>query len=273
VTALPGGSDALARAGDDPEGFLTRLEAAARRALGPAAGALEREAERAVGDRLRGRRGRPVALRLSGDGFTLSLRRDGARWAGEAARVVGGVVIAREPLQLGEWLDLFAQQVARAAADTAGDAEAAGRALGALGLQPAQPEFLVDPNDLERGLRSLPSRAAPRIPAEALPHVERIVALLLEAAPRVTGEAAALVRRTATVYLPDTLRAFVALPADWAADHTLLDGATPAAALLAQLADLEAAAARMRDAAVDDDATALLLNGMLLEQRFGVEEA
>ncbi|MDH2445209.1 hypothetical protein QDR37_14750 [Amnibacterium sp. CER49] len=268
MTALPDGSDALARAEDDPEGFLTRLGAAARRALGPAAGSLELEAERSIGDRLTGRPGRPVALRLTGDGFTLTLRRDGSRWAGEAARVVGGVVIAREPLQLGEWLDVFAQQVARAAADAAGDAEAAGRALGALGLQPAQPEFLVDPGDLERGLRSLPARAAGRVPSEAIPHIERIAALLLEAAPRVTGEAAALVRRTATVYLPDTLRAFVALPADWAADHTLLDGATPAAALLAQLADLEAAAVRMRDAAVEDDAAALLLNGTFLQQRF-----
>jgi hypothetical protein len=272
VTALPPRPGALAQAASDPEGFLTRLAAAARRALGPAADALDLETERTLGNRLTGRPGRPVALRLAGDGFSLTLRRADGRFAGEAARVVGGVVIARESLQLGEWLDVFAQQVARAAADAAGDADAAGRALGALGLQPAQPEFLVDPDDLERGLRSLPARAARRVPPEALPRIERVVALLLEAAPRVEGEAAALVRRTATVYLPDTLRAFVALPADWASDHTLLDGATPAAALLAQLKDLETAALRMRDAAVEDDATALLLNGMFLEQRFGATE-
>ena len=59
------------------------------------------------------------------------------------------------------------------------------------------------------------------------------------------------------------------MPTDWARPHTLLDGSTPYDALLTQLRQLEAAATRMRDAAVGNDADALLLNGLFLEQRFG----
>ena len=86
--------------------------------------------------------------------------------------------------------------------------------------------------------------------------------------PRATGDSAALLTRTATVYLPDTLRAFAALPADWARTGMLRDGSTAADALRGQLTALEEAATRMRDAAVEDDADALLLNGLFLEERF-----
>jgi hypothetical protein len=264
---LPGGS----LASTDPERFLERLAEAARRALQSAGDAVGIERERSLGDRLTGRPGRPVAIRFSRGERTLTLRRDGARWVGEAAHVVTGVTISRRTLSLGEWLEVFAGAVAVAAADAAGDAAAAGRALTELGLQTAEPEFAVSTDRLDADLRSLPERARTRLPTEAVPLVSRIAALLLETAPRVAGdpEAEALVRRTATVYLPDTLRAFVALPPDWARSRTLLDGTAPVEALLAQLANLAEAAERMRDASVADDAHALLLNGLFLEQRFG----
>ena len=75
-------------------------------------------------------------------------------------------------------------------------------------------------------------------------------------------------RRTAMVYLPDTLRAYLSLPADWAVEHVFPDGTTPAQALVAQLEALERAAKRMRDAAVEHDASALLINGRFLADRF-----
>ena len=69
-------------------------------------------------------------------------------------------------------------------------------------------------------------------------------------------------------HLGDTLRAYLALPADWARSHRLSDGSTPAETLERQLADLEHAANGMRDAAVGRDATALLVNGRFLSDRF-----
>ena len=58
------------------------------------------------------------------------------------------------------------------------------------------------------------------------------------------------------------------MPADWAIEHVFPDGTTPAQALISQLSALEGAAKNMRDAAVDHDASALLINGRFLADRF-----
>jgi hypothetical protein len=109
------------------------------------------------------------------------------------------------------------------------------------------------------------------VPDEAVAQVGRIGDLLIDALPRVAGqgEPEVVVRRTATVYLPDTLRAYLSLPADWAADHVFPDGSTASGALVGQLSELERAARRMRDAAIEQDASALLVNGRFLADRFG----
>ncbi|HEY2557582.1 MAG TPA: hypothetical protein VGI08_10780, partial [Diaminobutyricibacter sp.] len=116
----------------------------------------------------------------------------------------------------------------------------------------------------------LPARLGSRVPSEAIAAVGRIGGLLADTLPRVAGqgEAEVIVRRTATVYLPDTLRAYLSLPADWAVEHVFPDGSTPAQALVSQLGALETAAKKMRDAAVDHDASALLINGRFLADRF-----
>ncbi|MGT2426413.1 hypothetical protein [Amnibacterium kyonggiense] len=250
-----------------PDEFLDRLAAGAERAS--AAVVVDLERERTLAERLSGRPGRTVALTLTGDDRRCTLRHDRAGWRGEVARVVGGIVIAREALPLGPWLDVFAAEVAASAARAAGDAAAARRAFAVLGLEDGASAFAVDRDAVEAGLAALVSAARATLPEDAAAAVARIVALLQEALPGATGEAEALVRRTATVYLPDTLRAYAALPADWARTGALRDGSSPADALRAQLASIEEAAARMRDAAVEDDADALLLNGAFLEQRFG----
>jgi hypothetical protein len=72
----------------------------------------------------------------------------------------------------------------------------------------------------------------------------------------------------ATRYLPDTLRAYLVLPADWAADVPV-DGSRTATDLLReQVATLEDVARRVRDATVAGDAAALLANGRFLAERF-----
>ena len=251
---------------EEPGAFLDRLAAGARRAS--SAAVVDLEVERSLGERLTGKPGRTVAIRLDGPDRRCTLTHARGGWQGEIARVVGGIVIARETVALGPWLDAFAAEVAASAARATGDAAAARRAFAVLGLEQGPSAFTVDRDDVPRGLDALVSEARSRVPADAVETVTRIVALLQAALPRATGDAAALVARTATVYLPDTLRAFAALPADWARNGALRDGSTAADALRGQLTALEDAATRMRDAAVADDADALLLNGLFLEQRF-----
>lgn len=251
---------------EEPGEFLDRLAAGARRASPAVVVDLERE--RTLGERLSGKPGRAVALTIDGDGRRCTLRHDRRGWRGEVARVVGGIVIARETLPLGPWLDAFAAEVAASAARASGDAAAARRAFAVLGLEQGPAAFTVDRDDVARGLAALVSEARAKVPEEAAATVGRIAGLLQEALPAATGDAAALVERTAAVYLPDTLRAYVALPADWARTGALRDGSSPADALRSQLASIEEAAVRMRDAAVADDADALLMNGLFLEQRF-----
>jgi hypothetical protein len=258
----------------DPQSFLSGLVDSVTRALPPgvAAGVLTVERSRTMGDRLAGRPGAITRISLDGgNGQTMTLRYEpGPRWTPETARVSGGVIIWRHALQLGEWLTEFAGRVAALAADAAGDAAAGSRALQRLGIQPAGTDIRVSDADPETDLRLLAARLGARVPADAAAAVERIAELLSDTLPRVTGggESEVLVRRAATAYLPDTLRAYLSLPEDWAAGHVFPDGTTPAQALVAQLATLESAVRKMHDAAVESDASALLVNGRFLTDRF-----
>ncbi|GAA4686794.1 hypothetical protein [Frondihabitans cladoniiphilus] len=262
-----------ASADDDPQVLLDSLAEGVTRAL-PASvvrEVLDVTRNRSLGDRMAGRPGRAESLRITREGrsMTLSLER-GGRLVTEVARVAGGIIISRKTPPLGEWLELFAGEIGAIAADAAGDAATAARALTVLGVRPAGSDLAVDESDIGASILTLPSRLRGRIPDEALTRVERIVALVHETLPRVTGggEAEVVVERTATAYLPDTLRAYLALPADWATSHVLSNGRTSADTLVAQLDDLETAATRMRDAAVEQDASALLVNGRFLADRF-----
>jgi hypothetical protein len=255
----------------DPRTLLDALATAAARAL-PASvvdTVLTVERHRSLADRMAGRPGTVRSLRLTGVEETLTLAVDDGRLTTEAARVSGGVTIARRQPPVGQWLALFAGEVAAVAADAAGDAAEVAASLGRLGVRTADP-FRVQEADVVGGLAALTATAQSRLPKDAAATVGRIAAMLTDALPRVagSGEPEVVVRRTATSYLPDTLRAFTALPEDWAATHRLANGSTPAEALHAQLAALEAAATRMRDAAVGRDATEVLVNGRFLDDRF-----
>lgn len=257
---------------DDPQALLASLVDGATRALpaGVADGVLDVERARSLKDRLSGGAGQITQVQLTGQRDRLTLRLDGKRLASESAYVSGGVVISRRTLSLGDWLTAFAGEVAAIAADAAGDAASAATALTVLGVQPAGSDVIVDKSDVDSGLRLLPARLDGRVPAPALETVAEIASALRDTLPRVAGggDTEILVRRTATVYLPDTVKAYVALPADWARTHRFADGSTAADILLAQLAVLKEAVSRMRDAAIEQDATALLVNGRFLSDRF-----
>lgn len=262
-----------ASADADPQAFLSGLVESLTRALPPevVGQVLTVERARSLSDRLAGRPGAIVELRVGDAAETMTLRHDaGKRWSAETARVSGGVIISRRTLTLGEWLSALTGRVAAIAGDAAGDAAAASRALQSLGIQPAGADVRVDDADIAGGLRALVARVAGRIPDAAADAVQQIADQLADTLPRVlgAGEPEVIVRRTATVYLPDTLRAYLALPVDWASDHVFPDGTTPAQALVAQLTALESATKKMRDAALEQDASALLVNGRFLSDRF-----
>ncbi len=267
------GTRAAAEAATDPQAFLGDLVQSVNRSLPRevAQRVLEVERRRTLGDRLAGRPGAIARVRLIGETETLTLSYEpGPHWSPLLEHVYSGVVVSQQPLTLGAWLTRFAGRVAVLAGDAAGDAGAASRALQILGLQPVGSEADVRETAVEADLRAIPARLGHRMPTDAVAAVARIADLLVDTLPRVAGqgEAEVLVRRTATVYLPETLRAYLALPPDWAAGHVFPDGTTPAQALLAQLLALEDAVRRLRDAALAHDASALLANGRFLAERF-----
>lgn len=266
-----------AAAAEDPQAFLLGLAERVRNALPPVL--VERvlvvERRRSLSDRVSGRPGAIARISLLGRQETLTLGYEpGPHWAGEAALVYRGATVVSRPLGLGEWLTAFAERISALEAEVAGDAATSSLALQTLGLEPPGSEIHVRETRIDGDLRTLPARLGRRVPAEASAQVGRIGDLLVDALDRVAGqgEAEVMVRRTATVYLPDTLRAYLMLPPEWAAHHVLPDGTTPAQALVAQLGELERAATRMRDAAAEHDASALLVNGRFLSQRFGMSQ-
>ncbi|MGO4536733.1 hypothetical protein [Leifsonia sp. 2MCAF36] len=267
--------DRLSRAGtdSDPQSLLRELIDSVTRSLPPdvASSALSVERTRSLADRMAHRRGTISRLRLSGQTEALSLRWEpGPRWTAEVEQHYGAVSLSSRTIPLSQWLTAFAQLVAALAVHAAEDAANSARALQTLGILPPGSEIHVDDANLASDLLTLAARLGRRVPEEAVAAVGRIGELLAETLPRVTGsgEPEVIVRVAATVYLPDTLRAYLALPAAWAAEHVLAGGLTPAQALIAQLEALETAARTMRDAAVEQDASALLINGRFLANRF-----
>jgi hypothetical protein len=255
----------------DPRELLEELAERLPSALpAGAADALEIERERSMGDRLAGRPGTVSALRLRGPEQVLTLRLEGRRLVAEAWREVRGVVIARQTPPLAAWLELVAGQLHVLTTEAAGDAAAVSRVLAALGVADPGADLVVDEADVAGGLRALPLRLAGRVPPDVVATVQRVADTLAETLPRVRGslELEHTVARTATHYLPGTLRAYAALPPAWAASHPLPDGSTPLDTLRGQLAVLEQAVSRMYDAAVAADASALLANGRFLDDRF-----
>jgi len=258
----------------NPQGFLDGLIDGVGRALpgSRAAQVLAVVRARSIGDRVAGRQGTITSLRLSVPAEILTLTyRPGPVWDAQAARLSSGVVVARRALGLGEWLTAFAGRVATLSADAAGDAAAAARALESLGVQSAGADIRVGDTQIATDLRILRNLVRGRIPDHAAQRVDHIAEVLADTVALVSNdpEAEQVVRRTATIYLPDTLRAFLSLPPEWVAGHVFPDGSTPTDAFIAQLAVIEHAAGQMRAAAIDYHASELLANGRFLAQRFG----
>ncbi|MCU1478715.1 MAG: hypothetical protein JWQ64_3408 [Subtercola sp.] len=255
---------------DDPQAFLGGLVDAATSILPRTVveSALTVVRHRSLADRVAWREGSISSIRLVTRGYIMELICvSGHSYSAETRRVVRGIVVSRRIQNLGEWLEAFAGRVAV----LAGRPSAPADALRALGISVSGPQISVGRESVFADLRTLPFKVRGLIPPEASASLGRIVELLLDTLPRVTGDVELNVYagRTATVYLPETLRAYLALPTAWARGHIYPDGSTPDSALAAQLAVLEQAASRMHEAALRGDANELLINGRFLGYRFG----
>jgi len=104
---------------DEVASYARVLSGALAQAL--PAGMVEIGYRRTVGDRLAGRPGRAVSLRVHGDNRELELREGGnGMIEAELQQVVRGVVISRRSIGVEDWLQALAEDIARAAArDTA----------------------------------------------------------------------------------------------------------------------------------------------------------
>lgn len=253
----------------DPAAVAEHLAEAAARVV--PADALVVTRRRSLSDRVAGRPGTISELKLATPAETLRLAEERGAWVGEAARVSGGVIISRRRMPVGEWLDAFAGRIAAIAAEAAQDQAAAARALRALGLSSQASSIRIGDDLLDAELGALPNRLIGQLPEPAVDSVRRIGDAIRDALPRAAPatDAEVTLRRTATSYLPDTINAFLALPADWRTEHRFANGSSPADELLGQLRVIETAVESIRSALVTDDAQALQVNGRFLEDRFG----
>ena len=119
----------------------------------------------------------------------------------------------------------------------------------------------------------LAAEAQKRFPPEIARLVAEIATDVATVLPRLaaTGVASATfsdVRSTATTYLPDTLNAYLAVPAAYRNTAPIADGKTARQIVGEQLTVLAAKMKEIAQNTAADDAQALLANGRFLKERF-----
>ena len=93
-------------------------------------GMVEVDYQRSMGDRVAGRPGRAVAVRVRGVGRELELRQGKRGVDAEVRTVVRDVVISRKPIGIDEWLKALAEELGKLAERDAAAREALSRLLG-----------------------------------------------------------------------------------------------------------------------------------------------
>jgi len=131
-----------------------------------------------------------------------------------------------------------------------------------------------DPQEIKRSLDHSYQMTHGRLPVEAQSRVARIRAEILELLPHAAEFPAGsqdlyVLRRMAVDYLPTTIDAYLALPADYASRRVVQDGKTPLQVMDEQLELLEARMGEIAEAVHRRDSDRLLANGIFLEERFG----
>lgn len=151
--------------------------------------------------------------------------------------------------------------------------------IGALVAPPARPRTAIkadpfDPGKIQRALDGTMDMARGRVPADVLTRLTSIRARVLELLPQASdlpggSQDLYLLQRTATDYLPTTIRMYVALPTSYATTQVVQDGKTPLGVLQDQLQLLDEQMSEIGDAVHRRDSDRLLAQGRFLEERFG----
>jgi hypothetical protein len=113
-----------------------------------------------------------------------------------------------------------------------------------------------------------------RVPADVMAQLSGIRQRVLEVLANGTdlpggSQDMFVLQRTATDYLPTTVRMYLALPPAYATTEVVQDGKTALQVLKDQLALLEAQMAEIAEAVRRRDSDRLLAQGRFLEERFG----
>jgi hypothetical protein len=133
----------------------------------------------------------------------------------------------------------------------------------------------MSPEDVSASLTRLVARVEKAVPPDVFGLVQSIVASIRGILPMLAAKAAQIptedsftIRQTALHYLPETLDAYLKLPAAFRNLQPLQDGKTAKTLLVEQLTVLDA---KMRDITKNllaNDAQALVTNGAFLRDRF-----
>ena len=151
-------------------------------------------------------------------------------------------------------------------------------AIGALaardgGVLETQLNEQMNVNDAVAGVAKLAAEAQKRLPPDIASQVAEIATAVEEILPRLAARNVADatfvdVRATATTYLPDTLNAYLAVPAAYRNNAAIRDGKTARQIVVEQLTVLAAKMKEIAQDAVVNDAQSLLANGRFLKERF-----
>ncbi|HEY4025803.1 MAG TPA: hypothetical protein VGO86_05170 [Candidatus Dormibacteraeota bacterium] len=140
--------------------------------------------------------------------------------------------------------------------------------------RPVEPIDRFDPAKIQRALDGTLDMARGRVPADVIAQLTSIRQHVLEILPHGTdlpggSQDLYVLQRTATDYVPTTMRIYLALPVAYATTEVVQDGKTSLQVLKDQLALLDAQMADIGDAVRRRDSDRLLAQGRFLEERFG----
>jgi hypothetical protein len=150
--------------------------------------------------------------------------------------------------------------------------------IGAL-IVPSRPPQSVaaeafDAGRIQRALDGTLDMARGRVPSDVFAKLTSIRQRTLELVPKASdlpggSQDLYVLQRTATDYLPTSVRYYVSLPTAYATTHVVQDGKTPLQVLQDQLDLLDDQMAEIGDAVNQRDSDRLLAQGRFLEERFG----
>ena len=141
------------------------------------------------------------------------------------------------------------------------------------GVLETQLDAQMNVNDAVAGVAKLAAEAQKRLPPDIASQVADIATAVEEILPRLAARNVADatfvdVRATATTYLPDTLNAYLAVPAAYRNTAAIRDGKTARQIVVEQLTVLAGKMKEIAQDAVVNDAQSLLANGKFLKERF-----